>query len=89
MSFLKDMENELVGDDSYVPQTPPDNPPPPQVQPPSPRHASTSRAHGDDDEGEESHELKKARIESQKKQRIGMLRETQERVIRTVRIRDA
>ena len=75
MSFLKDMEDELAGDDSYVPQTPIDHPPAPLSQPPSPRQSPTSRAHEDTAEGEESHDAKKARAEIQKKQRIGMLGE--------------
>ena len=83
------MEDELAGDDSYVPQTPVDPPPPPLVQRPSPRQSPTSRAHEDTAEAEESHESKKARVETQKKQRIGMLREQQESAIRTVKIGDS
>ena len=83
MSFLEEMEQELANDDLYVPRTPLDDVPP---QPPSPRASPTSRMH--DGSGDEGHDAKKARVEDQKKQRIGMLRELQEKVIRTVKIGD-
>ena len=83
MSFLAEMEQALADDDLYVPRTPlPDLP----LQPPSPRASRTSRAH--DETGEEEHDAKKARVEEQKKQRIGRLRGQQEKVIRTVKIGD-
>ena len=83
MSFLAEMEQALADDDLYVPRTPlPDLP----LQPPSPRASPTSRAH--DETGDEGHDAKKERVEDQKKQRIGMLRELQEKVIRTVKIGD-
>ena len=83
MSFLAEMEQELADDDLHVPRTPLQDLP---LQPPSPRVSPTSRAH--DETGEEEHDAKKARVKEQKKQRIGMLREQQEKVIRTVKIGD-
>ena len=83
ISFLEEMEQELADEDLYVPRTPLQDLPP---QPPSPRAAPTSRAH--DETGDEGHDAKKARVEEQKKQRIGMLHELQEKVIRTVKIGD-
>ena len=82
MSCLKEMEDELAEDDLYVPRTPLDE----RLlqQPSSPRPSPTRHAHGDDVE-DESHEAKKARVEDQKRQRIGMLRELQDKMIRTVK----
>ena len=69
MSFLEEMEQELAHDDLYVPRTPLDDLPPQPPQPPSPRASPTSRMH--DGSGDEGHDAKKARVEDQKKQRIG------------------
>ena len=68
MSFLMEMENELAGDDSYVPKTPIDHPPPPPplAQPPSPRQSPTSRAHEDTAGAEESHEARKPELRSER-----------------------
>ena len=52
--------------------------------PPTPRQQHTTRTHGDD--VEESHEAKRARLESLKKQKINQLRESHEAVIRTVKV---
>jgi len=81
MSFLEEMEHELANDDLYVPRTPLDDLPPQPPEPPSPRASPTSGAH--DETGDEGHDAKKERVEDQKKQRIGMLRGMQEKVIRT------
>ena len=82
MSFLAEMERELAEEDAkHVPMTPPVISAP---VPASPRASPTSRAHNEG--GDESHESKKAKVESQKKLRIGMLRESHEKMIRVVKI---
>ena len=82
MSFLVEMERELAEEDAqHVPMTPPVIAPP---VPASPRASPTSRAH--DEGGDESHESKKAKVEVQKKLKIGMLRESHEKMIRVVKI---
>ena len=82
MSFLAEMEHELAEEDAkHVPMTPPVIAAP---VPASPRASPTSRAH--DEGGDESHESKKAKLESQKKLRIGMLRESHEKMLRVVKI---
>eukprot|EP00435_Cladocopium_sp_Y103_P015276 s4186_g3.t1 len=78
MTWLND---ELSADDGqHVPVTPPALP----MLPPSPRASPTIHVH--DEGGDESHDAKKAKLDVQKKQRIGMLREEQEKVIRSVKI---
>ena len=82
MSFLVEMERELAEEGAkYVPMTPPVIAAP---VPASPRASPTSRVH--DEGGDESHESKKAKVESQKKLRIGMLRESHEKMRRVVKI---
>ena len=76
------MERELAEEDAqHVPMTPPVIAPP---VPASPRASPTSHAH--DEGGDESHESKKAKVEVQKKLKIGMLRESHEKMIRVVKI---
>ena len=80
MSFLEDMvPQEDLGNEQ--PQTPPMTT---MAIPPSPRASPTSRAH---DEGpEEDHSNKKAKLESSKKQRIEVVKETYANMIRAVKV---
>eukprot|EP00435_Cladocopium_sp_Y103_P060567 s367_g22.t1 len=64
----------------------PTTPPLPPVVPCTPRHPHETRHH--EEEAEVDHEAKKARVELQKKQKINQLRESQEAMIRTVKIGD-
>ena len=52
--------------------------------PPTPRQQHTTRAHGDD--VEDSHEAKRAKLESLKKQKINQLRESHEAMIKKVKV---
>ena len=81
MSFLEDMvPQEDLGNEQ--PQTPPMTT---MAIPPSPRASPTSRAHDEGPE-EEDHSSKKAKVESSKKQRIEVVKETYARMIRAVKV---
>eukprot|EP00435_Cladocopium_sp_Y103_P052330 s2013_g16.t1 len=55
--------------------------------PPTPRQQQTTRAH--DDEVDADHETKRAKVESQKKQKIAQLKQQHESLMRVVKIGDA
>ena len=85
VSQLQSMEQhvDLTFGDTSVPVTPPMFGP---ALPATPRQPHATRTHETETEG--SPESKKAKVETQKKQRINQLREFHESHIRTVRIGD-
>ena len=83
-SFLPAMESQ-VGSQTDPGQSAPVTPPMTSVAlPPTPRQPHDTRAHGPDDDAD--HESKRARVESQKKQKISQVIEHNESMIRMVRV---
>ena len=87
-SFLPAMESQ-VGAQTDPGQSAPITPPMTSMRlPPTPRQPHDTRARGPDDDDDADHESKRARLESQKKQKINQVIEHNESMIRMVQVGD-